>query len=415
MKAPRLLPAVLVVLLLFASAAAQDSGETGAPPSPETLRSAPAATRPAPNLSSDARELRDQLRRCLAYYLFRPESPARRSPWEIMHAIVGFGVDTRLDAHGEDVSAIGWLCWNQLCKGQRLFELDGERIVTPIAAGQQGHEGQFLHILALARVPADYPMKIGGHKFTVADLVQHEQVTCEPATELSFKLAALTYYLESGATWKDARGETWTVERLLQEEVAQPIHNGVACGGTHRLLGLGFAVRERQLRGEPLTGQWLAAKQRVEEYAARAFASQNADGSFSTIGFEGPSNYGDADDKLETTGHTLEWLLASLPDERLQDPRLTRALKCLTTLMWNHRGRAWEMGPLGHALHALALYDERVFGGRPGQRRAELAAVRDDDAAAITGDPQPDLSASRPAVESRQPPRRVGLFGRGRR
>jgi hypothetical protein len=37
------------------------------------------------------------------------------------------------------------------------------------------------------------------------------------------------------------------------------------------------------------------------------------------------------------------------------------------------KGTRWEIGPLGHALHALALYDERVFDGHPGKRADELA------------------------------------------
>jgi hypothetical protein len=32
-----------------------------------------------------------------------------------------------------------------------------------------------------------------------------------------------------------------------------------------------------------------------------------------------------------------------------------------------------EFGPKGHALRALALYDERVFHGSPGQRKEYLA------------------------------------------
>ena len=41
-----------------------------------------------------------------------------------------------------------------------------------------------------------------------------------------------------------------------------------------------------------------------------------------------------------------------------------------------NRNEKWGIGPLGHGLHALALYDERVFGGTPGTRAVELAEIR---------------------------------------
>ena len=40
--------------------------------------------------------------------------------------------------------------------------------------------------------------------------------------------------------------------------------------------------------------------------------------------------------------------------------------------MLQNRDHDWEIGPRGHALHALALYDERVFGSKPGDRAAVL-------------------------------------------
>ena len=102
----------------------------------------------------------------------------------------------------------------------------------------------------------------------------------------------------------------------------------------------------------------------------------------------------------------------SLPDDQLSDPRLVKAAQCLTALMWNYRDRAWEIGPRGHALHALALVNERVFGGKPGERKVELAQARDDQAGRIAGGPEFNASESRTPVKSVP---RTGLFGRSRR
>ena len=79
---------------------------------------------------------------------------------------------------------------------------------------------------------------------------------------------------------------------------------------------------------------------------------------------------------MNTTGHILEWLVYSLPPEELTDPRIVKAVSFLTDMMWENRTQKWEIGPEGHALRALALYDEYVFGGQPGKRHIELAGVR---------------------------------------
>jgi len=66
---------------------------------------------------------------------------------------------------------------------------------------------------------------------------------------------------------------------------------------------------------------------------------------------------------MQTTGHTLEWLAFSLSDEELRDPRMVKAVKYVTDLLLNESVSEWEIGHLGHALHALQIYNERVFGG----------------------------------------------------
>jgi hypothetical protein len=68
-----------------------------------------------------------------------------------------------------------------------------------------------------------------------------------------------------------------------------------------------------------------------------------------------------------------EWLVYTLPKERLEDPRVVRAVSYLSNMLLENRTEKWSIGPLGHGLHALALYDERVFDGTPGKRAIELA------------------------------------------
>ncbi len=323
-------------------------------------------------------ELRAPLRRCLAYYFFRPESNEERGPWGVMHAAVGFGVDASLRVGSQTPNAIGWLCWNQPCYGRQLLYSDGRQIIPRLGPGYQGHDGQFLQILALSRVPRDFVLKVEDRDYTVEDLVRHEQATCRAGTELTFKLIGLVHYLGTDSTWRSGNGELWSIERLVEEELAQPVI-GAACGGTHRIMALSFAVRKRRKEGLPVSGVWLRADRCAADFADRALRMHNADGSFSTNWFERPGNADDIDRKLETTGHNLEWLLVYLPDNRLEDPPILRAAQYLTQLMWDQRGHEWEIGPKGHAIHALALYDERVFGGQPGKRKHELTSESIDE------------------------------------
>ena len=264
--------------------ASRGDAETDARARTKHIRPASAKTQPGPagadtdqapaeqipELSPEAQARRDELRRCLAYYFLRPETTAERAPWaRCTRSWVSASTRPR-DRPGK-VNAIGWLCWNRPCGGQQLFYADRGQVIAPIGPGYQGHEGQFLQIMALSPRAERLRMKVNGQEFSIADLVKREQWTCQSGTELSFKLVGLAHYLDSDATWQNQFGESWNLERVIQEELAQPVNNNVACGGTHRLMGLGYAVRKRERRGEPLTGQWARAKQTVDHYAAYAF------------------------------------------------------------------------------------------------------------------------------------------------
>ncbi|ADB17606.1 hypothetical protein Psta_2941 [Pirellula staleyi DSM 6068] len=328
----------------------------------------------ATELTPELLELRDRLRKCLAIYYYKPENVAIRSPWGAMHAMIAYGVDSELIVGNRRVNAIGWLNYNGVCNNQNLFHLSGGKLQAKIGPGVQGHAGQYLSMLAQSKVKTDFPMLVENQKLTVADLIEHEKLTCRPATELTFKLISLVHYLKSDEKWKSNDGQDWTIERLIQEELKQPII-GAACGGTHRLTGFSYAVRKREIRKEPFDGQWLRAQKFIQDYHKYAFYLQNPDGSFSTSWFVGRADNGPPSRRLETTGHITEWLSFSLSKEELTKPEMIKSVSYLTNLLTEHRDMNWSIGPLGHGLHALAIYDERVFGGKPGNRAEQLAAA----------------------------------------
>ena len=296
---------------------------------------------------------------CLTHYLDNPESTSVRSPWAVMHAVLAFGADYEMIHAQGRVNAIGWMCHNGTCRTQRMFTPNGKGFTPNVGGGVQGHEGQFLAILAQSNVPLNYPIQIGSSKFTVEDLVRYEMATCKEKSELTFKLIGLSYYLDSNKQWRANDGKQWSIQKLIQEEMAQPII-GSACGGIHRLMGFSFSVRQRQLQGEPINGQYARAAKFVRDYVEYTWQLQNPDGSFSTNWYEGRGNEPKDERKVQTSGHMLEWLMYTIADEEIKNPRVGKAIDFLLSKIYDQRNYKWPIGPRGHATRAVALYQART-------------------------------------------------------
>jgi hypothetical protein len=329
-------------------------------------------------------DLREKIRTAIGIHLATPVNSRDHSPWEVMHWVIAFGVDSQIrmgGPQGQPATAVGWICYNRRSRGQQIFYDAGPEFGLQHGPGVQGHEGQLLAVLAQSRVPAEYPIKVAKREFTVGDLVEREKMHCQGGGELTFQLIGLSHYLDSEETWVSGSGQSWSIERMVREELAQPIH-GAACGGSHRLMGLSYALAKRAKQGHPIDGDFRRARIFIDDYHDYTLKLQNRDGSFSTEWFVTKANAADPARKLQTTGHILEWLVYSLPDERLSDPRVVRATEFLSDLLIEQRTRNWRIGPLGHALHALVLYDQRVFGGtiddwrRPVQLREKVLTAQ---------------------------------------
>lgn len=312
-------------------------------------------------LTRDMQIRRDKLRRVLESYSHRRESAETRSPWGILHAVIGFGAGTQINVGGRPVNAIGWLAWNGPGRDQRIFYTEKGELRTRLGPGVQGHDGQFLAVVAQMNVSQELELRADGRTFALRDLIAFEQATCRDGAELTFKLIGLSHYLDSDATWENNIGQHWDIPRLIREELKQPI-NGAACGGTHRLMGFSYSVRRRQAEGKPIDGQWLRAKKYTDAYHVYTMKLQNPDGSFSTNWFERRGNEPNMERKLQTTGHMLEWLCFSLPDDEVRGPRLAKTADFLIDAMLKTSPSKWEVGPLGHACRSLRLYHERVYG-----------------------------------------------------
>lgn len=391
------------------SGRAQRGKAKGKPQLADQTKQARPAKPPQP-LTRSLRNLRSRMRTVLSFYYRQPLNTLEHDPWEIMHTMLAYELHSRVrdgGPKGPYMTAVGHLCFNRPSKRQQMMRLTNGKIDTRIGVGLQGHSGQLMAMLAQCNVSPDYPIRVEGKPFKIRDLIASEQESCYTKTELTFKLIGLGHYLESDAKWLNERGERWDIPRLIKEEREQPIR-GAACGGTHRLAGLSLAFRRREARGEPVDGEYAAAARFVAQYQAYAFKLQNSDGSLSTEWFRGRGEEEDIDRRLRTTGHLLEWLVYSLDDSELRSYGTVRAVNYLTNLLATNADHEWHLGSLPHALHALVLYDKRVF--RPHDRDAG------DQVAAV--DPTTNLFRSYPIyrnVMRNSPPERSnflgGLFG----
>lgn len=328
-----------------------------------------------PKLSPRMAKLKQRLSETLAYYRSWPVSTSNRSPWEVMHAAIAFGCESRLARPdvNRKVTALGHLCFNGACEGHTLLRVVDGRVVPRRGDGLQGHDGQLLAILAQSKVKMDYPVMAQGKKFTVADIVEHEKRSVRSGTELTFQLIGLMHYLRGEEEeWTNDEGEEWSIRRMLREEIDSPIR-GAACGGTHRLMGISYAWRKREQRGFKITGQYKRARQYTEEYHRYTFRMQNEDGSFHTAWFRVPDDSDDIDVRVRTSGHIFEWLAFSLSGEQLKSDTAVAAAEYLTELLATNRDHEWKIGPLGHALHGLVLYEQRVFKETSGDHRSRIA------------------------------------------
>jgi len=339
-----------------------------------------AQAKPVKALGAELSALRELVRRTLAVHRKQTCNTQENFPAEIMSCALAFGcaAEVQLDgADGKHINAITCLCWNYPCAGYEMLGFDREHISPRIGYGYQQHPGEFLAMLAFSRVPADYPVRVGKITRTIADVIEAERLGCRSGADLSLKLIGLSYYVEE-PEWKNDLGETWSIERMIQEELAKPIASAPE-GGLNRLMGLSYAVARRAKRNKPIDGQYRRARKFAADYQDYALKIQNSDGSWGPYFLAARSSSDDAAAQLRASGRILEWLAFSLPDAKLEDLRIVRAAQYGANLLGGRRYQ-WstpslstrEIASVGHALHALMLYDERVL--RPADAPIKAAA-----------------------------------------
>lgn len=325
---------------------------------------APAAAAPPP-ATYRMESLRHKIAHVLDIYRQRPLNTLENNPWEVMHWALAWGAGGTIkkgSTAGDLVGAFNWLNHGQRCNGLVMVAAEGGRLKAMLGKGMQGHAAQYLAVMAQARLPRSTPITVGGRRFTIDDLIDTEKRACREGMELTFTLISMAHYLDTDTTWTSVDGTAWSIPKLVEEELKQPIR-GAPCGGSHRLFGLAYACQKRREAAGTLEGVYVQANRFYRLHQQRMFDElQNRDGSFSTAWFDKPEDGWDTERKLRTTGHMLEFLVSTTEQPVLYHPKTVKAVEYLAGILEADPEKDWKIGPMSHALHALAIYQERVWG-----------------------------------------------------
>ena len=294
--------------------------------------------------------------------------------WQILHGALPFGMKFKVQNGDASVPAMQWVLDGNQMKGWTLRhgskDLPGGRrglkmVMEPGTKTGQGHEDQWLAVMSQCGLPREEKILFQGQEYQLWDVVQQSMWDTFPGKECSWTLIALTRYLDDfNQEWQASDGETWNLERVVQMEADQDLAMS-ACGGSHRLIGMTMAIDAHQERGGEIEGPWKDAEQKISGAIETARQFQQPDGSFSTNYFARPGTSADLALRINTTGHTLEFLALALPPDRLSEPWVEQAVMQLCKLFKKTEPIPLECGSLYHAAHGLMEYRERRFGPWP--------------------------------------------------
>jgi len=293
------------------------------------------------------------------------------SPWQILHGVLAlrqnFVINQPGGKPGERVRALDWITRGASYRGTPLFRrtehgAEAQPFTQPYEF--EGHPNQFLAILTMSRLPAAHQFAVAGspnqQEVSIAELVQHAQAKVNDLEEITWTLWALSHYLPPEARWMNAAGEPWSIERLVQIQTSED-PDDAACGGTHGLYAMTYARnRYRDANKGQVRGAWLEADQKIRRHIEEARIYQNEDGTFSASYFLGPHQSHQFQERIETSGHTLEWLVQGTTDEQLRSGWMRRGVAAVAGDLIRHSDTTVQCGPLYHALHGLVLYRERT-------------------------------------------------------
>lgn len=290
--------------------------------------------------------------------------------WQIFHGILAYGNEFEIDTPDGRQSALEYFRTGGTCDG--FYPTIGDRIgsedrfgvrvdLQPTTKVGQGHRDQWLAVVAQAGLPADATWVVQDRTFTIDDWVHQAEidVPLNYEAEFSWTLIPLSAYRPTEHRWTARDGNTYSTELLLESEVDHDLSISV-CGGTHRLIGIALALRNRIREGKPIAGVWADAKSHLDASIELARVNQNPDGSYSTSYMHRTGWCNDLGEALGTTGHVLEFVAMAADRDTLRSEWVERSVRKLCDVLRQCRDIDLECGVLYHALHGLVEYQLRV-------------------------------------------------------
>jgi hypothetical protein len=325
--------------------------------------------------------LKKSIRTTLAANTKRAVTTQNNTPGDVLLMALPYGADAKVyqpaaitdprdktTPRGSYIYSIGTLCWNYPCSGKRLLRSDGKRIYARVGSGFQRRPAAFLALLAMSNIMPNYELKVDGGPYSIGHLIASEKAAVSKGSNMSMALVGLSFYGEAEDQWKNEIGEVWNIERMVTEELNRSIDQG-SSDVTDWLLGLTAAVKLYEEESKAIRGPMALAKRQLGTYHEFVLSVQNDQylwhPKFFLFKGTNPDNY----ETLYSSGHILRWLLLSLSDKELNDPRVTRSITSLMsavnripTNMTAGTMTDRQLEALAVSLHALSIYNQRVFG-----------------------------------------------------
>lgn len=302
-------------------------------------------------------------------------STDQHTPWQMIHALLGLRNEFNILHNGSPVSGLDWIAQGQSYENQYWFERTrhgGRAHPYSRPYAFEGHANQTIALISMCGVELDRQFGTSEGSVTMRDMIRHAQMTLSQKDEPTWTLWVLSRYLPPTARWTNQDGEHWSIERLVQEQVAKPM-KGAPCGGTHGLFALAHARNVYLQQGRPLRGVWLQAEYKIRKYINTARFQQNSDGSLSSNYFRGREYNPDFNKRMASIGHMLEFLMIALPQKELNSQWVRRAINSAATELMNNRKAYVKCSPLYHTVNALNIYLDRVNPAVP----VEIALEKD--------------------------------------
>jgi hypothetical protein len=287
------------------------------------------------------------------------------TPWQMMHGLLGLRQDFLINHNGQTINGLEWMQTGPMFKNEPWFQKTshgGRAHPFNHPYWFEGHINQSLAILAMCNLPLETQFGTPQGPITMRDMLKNAQMTANAKEEVTWTLWALATYLPSDAEWINEKGERWSIERLVLLETGKQVGGPTSpCGGTHGLFALARARNVYMKTGKPLRGVWAQADQKIQKYIRTIQSQLNKDGSLSSNFFRGRDYKQDFDKRMASMGHLLEFLMVALPQERLKEPWVRKAIEATANDLRNNRKAYVSCSPLYHATDALTIYLERVL------------------------------------------------------